>query len=44
MYGVICFMGMLSNQWIVHDLYAIDFLPRGVRWRGSRTLLNKFAR
>ena len=30
-HGVVCFTGMLSNQWIVHDFYPIDYLPRGVR-------------
>jgi NADPH2:quinone reductase len=30
-HGVVCFTGMLSNQWIVRDFYPIDFLPRGVR-------------
>jgi NADPH:quinone reductase len=29
--GVVCFAGMLSNQWVVHDFYPIDYLPRGVR-------------
>ena len=28
---MVCFTGMLSNQWIVHDFYPIDYLPRGVR-------------
>jgi NADPH:quinone reductase-like Zn-dependent oxidoreductase len=28
---VVCFTGMLSNQWIVHDFYPIEYLPRGVR-------------
>jgi NADPH:quinone reductase-like Zn-dependent oxidoreductase len=30
-HGVVCFTGMLSNQWIVHDFYPIEYLPRGVR-------------
>jgi NADPH:quinone reductase-like Zn-dependent oxidoreductase len=30
-HGVVCFAGMLSNQWIVRDFYPIDYLPRGVR-------------
>lgn len=30
-HGVVCFTGMLSNQWIVRDFYPIDYLPRGVR-------------
>jgi len=28
---VVCFTGMLSNQWTVRDFYPIDYLPRGVR-------------
>jgi NADPH:quinone reductase len=28
---VVCFTGMLSNQWTVPDFYPIDHLPRGVR-------------
>lgn len=28
---VVCFTGMLSNQWTVPDFYPIDYLPRGVR-------------
>ena len=31
MHGVVCFTGMLSNQWIVPDFYPIDYIPRGVR-------------
>jgi NADPH:quinone reductase-like Zn-dependent oxidoreductase len=31
LHGVVCFTGMLSNKWIVHDFYPIDYLPRGVR-------------
>src|SRR4051812_48589182 len=30
-HGVVCFTGMLSNQWTVPDFYPIDYLPRGVR-------------
>ena len=30
-HGVVCFTGMLSNQWVVPDFYPIDYLPRGVR-------------
>jgi NADPH:quinone reductase-like Zn-dependent oxidoreductase len=30
-HGVVCFTGMLSNQWIVRDFYPIDYLPHGVR-------------
>jgi NADPH2:quinone reductase len=29
--GVVCFTGMLSNEWIVKDFYPIGYLPRGVR-------------
>ncbi|MFI7603357.1 zinc-binding alcohol dehydrogenase family protein [Actinoplanes sp. NPDC049681] len=29
--GVVCFSGMLSNEWIVKDFYPIGYLPRGVR-------------
>lgn len=29
--GVVCFTGMLSNEWIVRDFYPIGYLPRGVR-------------
>jgi len=28
---VVCFTGMLSNQWTVRDFYPIEYLPRGVR-------------
>jgi NADPH:quinone reductase-like Zn-dependent oxidoreductase len=31
LHGVVCFTGMLSNQWIVKDFYPIDYIPRGVR-------------
>jgi NADPH:quinone reductase-like Zn-dependent oxidoreductase len=30
-HGVVCFTGMLSNQWILPDFYPMDYLPRGVR-------------
>jgi NADPH:quinone reductase-like Zn-dependent oxidoreductase len=30
-HGVVCFTGMLSNQWTVSDFYPIGYLPRGVR-------------
>ena len=30
-HGVVCFTGMLSNQWTIPDFYPIDFIPRGVR-------------
>jgi NADPH2:quinone reductase len=30
-HGVVCFTGMLSNQWTVPGFYPIDYLPRGVR-------------
>jgi len=30
-HGVVCFTGMLSNQWIVEEFYPIDYIPRGVR-------------
>jgi len=30
-HGVVCFTGMLSNQWTVRDFYPIAYLPRGVR-------------
>ena len=26
-HGVVCFTGMLSNEWIVPDFYPIDFIP-----------------
>ncbi len=31
LHGVVCFTGMLSNQWIVHEFYPVDYIPRGVR-------------
>jgi NADPH:quinone reductase-like Zn-dependent oxidoreductase len=30
-HGVVCFSGMLSNQWTVPDFYPMDYLPTGVR-------------
>ena len=30
-HGVVCFTGMLSNQWTIPDFYPIDYIPRGVR-------------
>src|SRR5262245_55431532 len=30
-HGVVCFSGMLSNQWTVRDFYPIGYLPAGVR-------------
>lgn len=30
-HGVVCFTGMLSNQWTVDRFYPIEYLPRGVR-------------
>ena len=30
-HGVVCFTGMLSNQWTVERFYPIEYLPRGVR-------------
>src|SRR5205085_12361627 len=30
-HGVVCFTGMLSNQWTVADFYPIDYIPPGVR-------------
>jgi NADPH:quinone reductase len=30
-HGVVCFTGMLSNEWTVRDFYPIDYLPSGVR-------------
>ncbi|MGI8415283.1 MAG: zinc-binding alcohol dehydrogenase family protein [Nakamurella sp.] len=30
-HGTVCFTGMLSNQWTVHEFYPIQYLPRGVR-------------
>jgi NADPH2:quinone reductase len=33
-HGVVCFTGMLSNEWIVKDFYPIAYLPSGVRLTG----------
>ena len=33
-HGVVCFTGMLSNEWTVPDFYPIEYLPRGVRLTG----------
>jgi NADPH2:quinone reductase len=30
-HGVVCFTGMLSNQWTIDDFYPIDYIPDGVR-------------
>src|SRR5438128_219986 len=30
-HGVVCFTGMLSNQWTVADFYPIDYIPSGIR-------------
>ena len=30
-HGVVCFTGMLSNEWTVPEFYPIEYLPRGVR-------------
>src|SRR3954454_21795626 len=30
-HGVVCFTGMLSNEWTVRDFYPISYLPAGVR-------------
>jgi NADPH:quinone reductase-like Zn-dependent oxidoreductase len=30
-HGVVCFTGMLSNEWTVRDFYPIEYLPSGVR-------------
>lgn len=29
--GVVCFAGMLCNEWSVENFYPIDYLPVGVR-------------
>lgn len=33
-HGVVCFTGMLSNEWIVKDFYPIGYIPSGVRLTG----------
>jgi NADPH:quinone reductase-like Zn-dependent oxidoreductase len=30
-HGVVCFTGMVSDQWTVPDFYPIGYIPRGVR-------------
>lgn len=30
-HGVVCFAGMLSNEWIVKDFYSNGYIPKGVR-------------
>jgi NADPH:quinone reductase len=30
-HGVVCFSGMLSNEWTVKDFYPIEYIPTGVR-------------
>jgi NADPH:quinone reductase-like Zn-dependent oxidoreductase len=30
-HGVVCFAGMLSNEWTVKDFYPLDYIPSGVR-------------
>ncbi|MEV6360682.1 zinc-binding alcohol dehydrogenase family protein [Nocardia asteroides] len=30
-HGVVCFTGMLSNEWTVEKFYPISYIPRGVR-------------
>jgi NADPH:quinone reductase-like Zn-dependent oxidoreductase len=30
-HGVVCFTGMLSDQWTVADFYPIEYIPTGVR-------------
>lgn len=29
--GTVCFTGMLSDQWTIHEFYPMDWLPNGVR-------------
>jgi NADPH:quinone reductase-like Zn-dependent oxidoreductase len=29
--GTVCFTGMLSNEWTIHDFYPMDWLPNGTR-------------
>jgi len=31
--GVVCFTGMLSDQWTIQDFYPMDYIPNGVRLR-----------
>jgi NADPH:quinone reductase-like Zn-dependent oxidoreductase len=30
-HGIVCFTGMLSNQWTVDEFYPIEYIPSGVR-------------
>jgi NADPH:quinone reductase-like Zn-dependent oxidoreductase len=30
-HGTVCFTGMVSDEWIVHDFYPIGYIPNGVR-------------
>ena len=30
-HGVVCFTGMLSNEWVVPEFYPVEYIPRGVR-------------
>ncbi|MFG1792886.1 zinc-binding alcohol dehydrogenase family protein [Nocardia sp. NPDC049149] len=30
-HGVVCFTGMLSNEWLVENFYPLGYLPQGVR-------------
>ncbi|MFE2429268.1 zinc-binding alcohol dehydrogenase family protein [Streptomyces sp. NPDC059373] len=30
-HGVVCFAGMLSNEWTIKDFYPLDYIPSGVR-------------
>jgi NADPH:quinone reductase-like Zn-dependent oxidoreductase len=30
-HGVVCFTGMLSNQWVIDKFYPIGYIPAGVR-------------
>lgn len=34
-HGVVCFTGILSNQWTVRDFYPVAYLPRSVRLSAS---------
>ncbi len=29
--GTVCFTGMLSDEWTIHDFYPMEWLPNGVR-------------
>jgi NADPH:quinone reductase-like Zn-dependent oxidoreductase len=31
LHGMVCFTGMLSNDWTVKDFYPIGYIPNGVR-------------